>query len=652
MTKSKKYRIFFIASLAAFALFLGLTVWGFVGAGQRSGESLPEPGMKVVNYQFDGNVRYIATDDWKLAAYEGEEQMWKVDVTNRVNELIVTEDYLVVGYNTARSVDVFDKSGKLVNTLSVPYEVLSVDADGDNLFIAAKKGGLGGSVVYYYPNYQSSDAGFMTSLSNNTIADIRINPEDGVLFAATSDYRIHRAAPMGAALAFEQFAVIDYQPLVLGFTDGKVAVADTEGNLMVFTDGKSEKTYRLGMSLCAGEISNAADKAVLVNISGKAGYIDLISGKVIRLSAPYEVQKVAISETGTAALSEFDTFTTAFADFNRLGLISFLTWGRILFLVLAVLSVPFAVSGFFAIEEGRRKKLNSFLTRLRVGLRKNFKSYAFILPTFVLLIMFMYVPAIWGLFLSFFEYVPGVKSRPVGFANFVAAFQDPYFTMGIGNMVIFLVTDLIKALLPAVIIAELIFALNSKRLQYWMRLLLYIPGILPGVAVLLIWQKGIYGDMGLLNSIAKALGGQAQNWLGDPKTALMSLIMIGLPWVGQYILFYGALMSIPESLKESARLDGCNWVRTVIYIDFPMIKSQLKYVFIITFITSIQDFGRVYLTTGFNNDATYIPALQIYRTLMQTNDYGKAAAMGLVLFIVVFGATLANLKAQKADNNF
>ena len=182
-------------------------------------------------------------------------------------------------------------------------------------------------------------------------------------------------------------------------------------------------------------------------------------------------------------------------------------------------------------------------------------------------------------------------------------------------------------------------------------MLIYIPGILPGVAVLLIWTKGIYGDMGLLNSIVELFGGRGTDWLGNDKTALMSLVMIGLPWVGQYILFYGALMSVPESYKESAKLDGCSWLKSILYIDFPMIRPQLKYVFIITFITSIQDFGRVYMTTG-QTSATNIPALQMYMTLNSGSGYGRAAAMGMLLFIIVFGATLVNLKAQKTESSF
>lgn len=77
-----------------------------------------------------------------------------------------------------------------------------------------------------------------------------------------------------------------------------------------------------------------------------------------------------------------------------------------------------------------------------------------------------------------------------------------------------------------------------------------------------------------------------------------------------------------------------------------MIRPQLKYVFIITFINSIQDFGRIYMTTGQKKE-TNIPALQMYMTLNSGNGYGKAAAMGMLIFIVIFAATLFNFRANK-----
>lgn len=651
MSGWKKQTILFGAAIFAFALFLAFTISGFVVSSKTSGFSLPEKNMKVISVQSEDDVSYISTDDLRLVRANGSEIQWEAALADRTSDVVVTSEYVVAGYVSERKVDVFDKeNGEKLNTLEIPYPVLSLDADDANVYVAAKKGGLKGSEIYHFTDYAQEKEGVSLSLSN-VILDVKIHPQSKVLYGVSTDYNIFTFENASGALVSERFASVPYEPLALGFSGGELIVADTTGYINVFSGNSLERSVNTGMTLCAFAANDTSETVVAANVSGKAAIVNVNTGKVTKISAPTEVQSISVSDSGVIALSEYRGFRTQFYDIDRIGTLLFFGWAKYVGLALTVLSIPVAVAGWFAVGDKRRVTLQKGLRRLKVGFRKSWKSYTFILPTFVLLGLFMYVPAVWGLILSFFDYVPGVYTRPVGFANFVAVLKDPFFTGGIGNMLIFLVTDLIKALVPAVLIAELILALNSKKAQYWVRVLIYIPGILPGVAVLLIWTKGIYGDMGLLNSIVELFGGRGTDWLGNDKTALMSLVMIGLPWVGQYILFYGALMSVPESYKESAKLDGCSWLKSILYIDFPMIRPQLKYVFIITFITSIQDFGRVYMTTG-QTSATNIPALQMYMTLNSGSGYGRAAAMGMLLFIIVFGATLVNLKAQKTESSF
>ena len=651
MSGWKKQTILFGAAIFAFALFLAFTISGFVVSSKTSGFSLPEKNMKVISVQSEDDVSYISTDDLRLVCANGSEIQWEAALADRTSDVVVTSEYVVAGYVSERKVDVFDKeNGEKLNTLEIPYPVLSLDADDANVYVAAKKGGLKGSEIYHFTDYAQEKEGVSLSLSN-VILDVKIHPQSKVLYGVSTDYNIFTFENASGALVSERFASVPYEPLALGFSGGELIVADTTGYINVFSGNSLERSVNTGMTLCAFAANDTSETVVAANVSGKAAIVNVNTGKVTKISAPTEVQSISVSDSGVIALSEYRGFRTQFYDLDRIGTLLFFGWAKYVGLALTVLSIPVAVAGWFAVGDKRRVTLQKGLRRLKVGFRKSWKSYTFILPTFVLLGLFMYVSAVWGLILSFFDYVPGVYTRPVGFANFVAVLKDPFFTGGIGNMLIFLVTDLIKALVPAVLIAELILALNSKKAQYWVRVLIYIPGILPGVAVLLIWTKGIYGDMGLLNSIVELFGGRGTDWLGNDKTALMSLVMIGLPWVGQYILFYGALMSVPESYKESAKLDGCSWLKSILYIDFPMIRPQLKYVFIITFITSIQDFGRVYMTTG-QTSATNIPALQMYMTLNSGSGYGRAAAMGMLLFIIVFGATLVNLKAQKTESSF
>ena len=519
MSGWKKQTILFGAAIFAFALFLAFTISGFVVSSKTSGFSLPEKNMKVISVQSEDDVSYISTDDLLLVCANGSEIQWEAALADRTSDVVVTSEYVVAGYVSERKVDVFDKeNGEKLNTLEIPYPVLSLDADDANVYVAAKKGGLKGSEIYHFTDYAQEKEGVSLSLSN-VIGDVKIHPQSKVLYGVSTDYNIFTFENASGALVSERFASVPYEPLALGFSGGELIVADTTGYINVFSGNSLERSVNTGMTLCAFAANDTSETVVAANVSGKAAIVNVNTGKVTKISAPTEVQSISVSDSGVIALSEYRGFRTQFYDIDRIGTLLFFGWAKYVGLALTVLSIPVAVAGWFAVGDKRRVTLQKGLRRLKVGFRKSWKSYTFILPTFVLLGLFMYVPAVWGLILSFFDYVPGVYTRPVGFANFVAVLKDPFFTGGIGNMLIFLVTDLIKALVPAVLIAELILALNSKKAQYWVRVLIYIPGILPGVAVLLIWTKGIYGDMGLLNSIVELFGGRGTDWLGNDKCA-------------------------------------------------------------------------------------------------------------------------------------
>ena len=136
--------------------------------------------------------------------------------------------------------------------------------------------------------------------------------------------------------------------------------------------------------------------------------------------------------------------------------------------------------------------------------------------------LFVFLPIVQGFTIAFQDYVPGVRAEWIGFDNFVGVFKNEYFWGSMKNMVILLITDLLKALIPPFIIAECIIALTSKRSQYAARVLMYIPGILPGLAGTLIWTSGILGSEGVLSQLLSGMGFEQFtnfNWLGNSETA-------------------------------------------------------------------------------------------------------------------------------------
>ena len=644
--KSRKSILIFILSIICFVVAVSAVAVSFAYAGRTTDYVLADGVTKVITLQKRDGEIYITTDNGELILFNDNEEVWRVNTDERTSSVILTETAVAVSYVSARNVDFFSRAdGAKINSIEIPYSVTAIAVHERTLFVAAKRGGLKGSNVYRFNDYTDGTE-VETIAFSDVITDIAVNSA-GVLYAVANSYSLYRFGTE----TFDRvnFGSVRYEPLKVAFAAGKLLVADKVGTVSVFENDTLEKEIDIGMTICAFGANDDEGIAVAANVSGTMAVINVESGKVKTYSAPTEVQFVSVSEGGFIALSEYRSFTTRVYETEKLSVAKFFHYARWVFIALTVPAIIFLIVASFKLTERGKKVWNSFFAKFKRELKKSWKSFAFILPTFVLLGTFMYVPAIWGLCLSFFDHVPGVYSRFVGFENFREVLKDPWFINGIGNMLILLVTDLIKALVPALLIAELIIALKSSKAQYWIRVLIYIPGILPGVAVLLIWTNGIYGDNGLINSVLDLFGAAHVDWLGNGKTALTSLIMIGLPWVGQYILFYGALMSIPSAYKEAAKLDGCNWFMRIIYVDIPMIKPQLKYVFVISFINSIQDFGRIYMTTG-QTEATNIPALQMYMTMNSGSGYGRAAAMGMLLFIAVFGATLINFRSRKSSS--
>lgn len=429
--------------------------------------------------------------------------------------------------------------------------------------------------------------------------------------------------------------------------DGTFYAADDNGGVIGFTAALGQIGYRALTDRDAG-IAALTDGVALADRAGT----------VYRLDASLEtLSRTGLGRKTIGFCADGDRVSLLTSD----GALSVYAWGGLarygwmiaLEICLAVLAVAAAVPFIFAAIrlKGERSYRRSLDAVKSVGgkLLRSGKSYLFLLPTLILALVFAYYPAIQGLILAFFDVEPGGINTFCGLDNFRELLSATYFWSGMKNMLVFLVTDLLKGLIPAFIFAELIIAMRSKRMQYLTRVLLYLPGIIPGVAMLLIWQSGIFGMEGLLNNLVELMGGSAQNWLGQSSTAMTSLVFFGFPWVGSYIILYGSLMGIPDSFYESAKLDGCSWGRRLISIDLPMISPQLKYIFVTSFIGSVQDFQRVYMTTEGAAD-TYIPMLELYYNLTKFNRYGVAAAMGLVLFLVLMVATLINLKLKTVDS--
>jgi ABC-type sugar transport system permease subunit len=219
------------------------------------------------------------------------------------------------------------------------------------------------------------------------------------------------------------------------------------------------------------------------------------------------------------------------------------------------------------------------------------------------------------------------------------------------------IVQILKTLTVPLLVAELVFNLRHNRARYWLRTLFIVPLVLPAVVEILLWNNIYDPTIGLLNQTLIALGRPelARTWYGDASVALSSVIFIGFPWVSAFalLIFYGGLIGISEEIFDSARVDGASGLQRFWNIDLPMLMGQIKLLLILNFISAIQTFEVVYLTTGGGpGSATYTPALELYYMAMRMNNMGAASAIGMILFAIILAGTIVNMRFVRSSMEY
>lgn len=188
----------------------------------------------------------------------------------------------------------------------------------------------------------------------------------------------------------------------------------------------------------------------------------------------------------------------------------------------------------------------------------------------------------------------------IGFDNFVQLFTDPIFWTALVNNLIFMIaTVLIQAVL-GLLIAVL---LNRKPLfSTFFKSVFFIPVVMAPVIISAIFRIIMDPNVGNLDRILRALhlNFMAVSWLGDPKFSLFSVIIVNIfEWTGfSMILYYAGLLSIPEEIYESARLDGAGFFTTLIKVTIPMLRSTTNSIIVLGIVGSLKTFDIVYMLTN------------------------------------------------------
>ncbi|MCE2929711.1 MAG: sugar ABC transporter permease [Candidatus Caenarcaniphilales bacterium] len=269
----------------------------------------------------------------------------------------------------------------------------------------------------------------------------------------------------------------------------------------------------------------------------------------------------------------------------------------------------------------------------------------FLIPWLIGLVCFLLGPILASLFLSFTDY-DGINNPSfVGLANYSEMLADPIWLKSLGVTFVFAFTALPLGTVIAIVLAVL---LNNKVLgQSFFRVALYLPSIVPIVASSVTWSWIFRADdSGLLNQVLNKIfswipGYSSPMWLADPNWALSALIIMSFWSLGNPMLIYLAgLQNIPESLYESARLDGASSMTQFWHITLPCLAPTIFFNVVIGIIQVFQYFVPAYvMTSGGPQNATMFYSLYAYQTAFDDFRMGYASALAWVLFVIVLIAT-------------
>ena len=273
----------------------------------------------------------------------------------------------------------------------------------------------------------------------------------------------------------------------------------------------------------------------------------------------------------------------------------------------------------------------------------------FVLPALILYAILVLVPVVWSLYYSLYSGSPGLQWEFTGFDNYVKLFSDKNFLNSLLVNVKYVLAVTVGQVGLGLLLA-LMFKFWLNRCKTIVRTLVFFPVVLPTVAVGQLFAKiyEIQPNYGLLNSLLSAVGldNLVQAWIGQESTALWALCVMDV-WVamGFYsVIFYGALLDIPDDILEAARIDGAGSFSLFRHILLPLLRPMVITCLVFSFSGTVKMFeSSLALTGGGPGSATKSLSMYMYDVSFTYNNVGYGSVVAIVIFLIcILGSMLIN----------
>jgi len=288
-------------------------------------------------------------------------------------------------------------------------------------------------------------------------------------------------------------------------------------------------------------------------------------------------------------------------------------------------------------------------TRDRYNRREALAGYLFISPWIIGFLVFTAGAMMYSLYISFSSYNLATNTaRPIGIDNYANLFDDPRVGVSLANTLFYVVMAV-----PLEIVFALVLAMLLNRVGRgagFFRVLYYLPKMTPAVATAAVFFLLLNGNSGAVNQFLRLFGIEGPQWLVDPAWVKPSIVMMTLWTVaGTMVIFLAALKNVPVELYEVASLDGAGPVRKFFSITLPMISGAMFFNVIVLSIAAFQIFDQAYLLfwrdqSNSSPEASLFYAIYLFQQAFRQFNFGFAAAMAWLLFVIIMLITLIQVK--------
>ena len=284
--------------------------------------------------------------------------------------------------------------------------------------------------------------------------------------------------------------------------------------------------------------------------------------------------------------------------------------------------------------------------------RDTLAAAIFIGPDFIGLIVFVIVPILFAIYVSFFDWNLISPMEFVGLQNYQRLITDSQWWQSLGRTLEFAVlyVPVLFALSLALAVG---FTKLNARLSSPLRTAFLLPFAVTSVIASTLWLFLYQEKTGYLNAFLNLFGIPDQPFVGSPQQAMVSIAVVVI-WINlgyTSMLFLSAIKQVPGELLEAARLDGANGWRTFWGVTFPLIRQTSIFVFVTSTIAAFQVLDIILvMTKGGPANATEVGVLYIYKRSFEQLDMGYGSALSVVMFFILLVISFVQLRLTRRNN--